>query len=381
VKGEAFRGFDGYWRHINPSIDLATEKTFIVTALFEDGSEEKVKETFFPETQALMPPGGKRQANCFFRDDFNGALDKGKWKHEVSLFGGMNWEFEVYTPDAANSFTRNGHLYLKPTFTADKFGEAYLTTGVMDMQQLYGVCTNSGNYGCHREGKNGMINPIMSGKLMSIPTVRYGQVEVRAKIPKGDWIWPAIWMMPAASKYGGWPRSGEIDIMESRGNDCPGCYGIHGVSSTLHWGQAWDRNHYGQTHGEKCGPNYAADFHTYKLDWTADHLITHVDADQVLRVEPPAGGFYSFGHLTGENPWAGGGKMAPFDQDFFLILNVAVGGTNGFFPDGVNCGTAKPWPNNSPHANQDFWTHRSTWGPTWRGDDPAMQIDYVSFCH
>jgi beta-glucanase (GH16 family) len=50
-------------------------------------------------------------------------------------------------------------------------------------------------------------------------TLRYGKIEVVAKLPKGDWLWPAIWMMPQESVYGDWPRSGEIDIMEARGND------------------------------------------------------------------------------------------------------------------------------------------------------------------
>ncbi|GFR79102.1 beta-1,3-glucan-binding protein [Elysia marginata] len=52
---------------------------------------------------------------------------------------------------------------------------------------------------------------------MSKPTIRYGIVEVRARIPRGDWLWPCIWLMPKDNKYGAWPRSGEIDIMESRG--------------------------------------------------------------------------------------------------------------------------------------------------------------------
>lgn len=60
----------------------------------------------------------------------------------------------------------------------------------LDFLELWGYCTNNGNYGCSREGQYGLLPPIMSGKVMSIPTLRYGIVEIRARIPKGDWIWP-----------------------------------------------------------------------------------------------------------------------------------------------------------------------------------------------
>jgi len=72
------------------------------------------------------------------------------------------------------------------------------------------------------------------------------------------------------------------------------------------------------------------------------------------RITPPAGGFYEVGNFASEgigNPWSGGSKMAPFDKDFYLILNVAVGGTNGFFPDGVANPGGKPWLNTSPVVN------------------------------
>ena len=66
-----------------------------------------------------------------------------------------------------------------------------------------------------------MINPIRSARLRSVKSFsfQYGRVEIKAKLPKGDWLWPAIWMLPAHNEYGQWPASGEIDIMESRGND------------------------------------------------------------------------------------------------------------------------------------------------------------------
>lgn len=85
-----------------------------------------------------------------------------------------------------------------------------------------------------------IIPPVRSARLSTSKSksIQYGRVEVVAKMPKGDWLWPAIWMMPQDSVYGGWPMSGEIDIMESRGNSLgyPG-KGRQYFGSTLHWGE------------------------------------------------------------------------------------------------------------------------------------------------
>ena len=83
------------------------------------------------------------------------------------------------------------------------------------------LCTSPSSYGCERTGNGGnIINPISSARLRSANSFAftYGKVEARAKLPLGDWLWPAIWMLPLKQEYGLWPTSGEIDIMESRGN-------------------------------------------------------------------------------------------------------------------------------------------------------------------
>ena len=76
-------------------------------------------------------------------------------------------------------------------------------------------------YGCERQGDGtNILNPISSARLRTSNSFAftYGKVEARAKLPRGDWLWPAIWMLPLKQEYGLWPTSGEIDIMESRGN-------------------------------------------------------------------------------------------------------------------------------------------------------------------
>jgi len=147
-------------------------------------------QTSFTYMSQNQLPSRQIRAAVVFRDDFN-SFDRNNWDTEVSMYGGMNWEFQVYTNDQKNVFVKNGMLYLQPTFTVDdsRFSSNnYLHTGKMDMATLFGTCTQSANYGCTREGKYGLLPPVMSGKVKSRPTLRFGTVEVRARIPRGDWL-------------------------------------------------------------------------------------------------------------------------------------------------------------------------------------------------
>ncbi|XP_052237086.1 beta-1,3-glucan-binding protein-like [Dreissena polymorpha] len=331
---------------------------------------------------SVVPQNQPSQGWLVFRDDFDGPVSTDNWEYEVSMYGGYNWEIQVYTSDQLNVFTRNGNLFLKPTLTSEKFGEHFLHHGTMDVRKIWGSCTNADRWGCVREGRNGILPPVMSGKLKSKKTIKFGRVNVRARIPQGDWIWPAIWMLPRHLQYGGWPASGEIDIMESRGNsfarDPSGNdHGRNEIGATLHWGPSPSQNRWELTHAARTDGSFSNSFHLYSLDWTVDHIIVSVDNQEVLRVPIGSGGFWQKGGFHGHNPWGSGSKAAPFDTAFYLILNVAIGGTNGFFPDTWTYNSRKPYWNNSPNINQNFWDARNEWRPSWQGDNVAMEVDYV----
>ncbi|KAI9312954.1 concanavalin A-like lectin/glucanase domain-containing protein [Dichotomocladium elegans] len=266
-------------------------------------------------------------------------------------------------------------------------------------------CTDNSNYGCERTsgaaaGGN-YINPIQSARLRTIDSVsiRYGKVEVRARLPVGDWLWPAIWMMPKHSAYGVWPASGEIDIMESRGNrDYP--YGnITTFGSTLHWGTHYTMDQWDLSHAEAIlenGSTFADDFHTYGkkigwcvilkndclyiltylgMEWSEEGLRTYVDDITILLVNFDQS-FWDRGGFpeTMMNPWRGSHISAPFDQEFYLILNVAAGGATEYWPDAPG----KPWKNSDPHAMNSFWDHRDQWLETWgEGNKRALAVDWV----
>jgi hypothetical protein len=329
--------------------------------------------------------------DLMFEDNFD-RFDLSKWQHEITMSGGGNWEFQVYSNTRTNSYAKDGILYIKPTLTNDRFGDNFVETGTLSL--LGGSpadeCTNPAYYGCERSGAGGnIINPVMSARLRTVESFffKYGKVEVRAKLPAGDWLWPAIWMLPRYNSYGTWPASGEIDIMESRGNrklfNPQGVnIGSEQISYTLHYGPYWPYNGYEKTHYETQSPvdqGYDRDFHVYGIEWTNAHLKFFLDGAEVGSVVPPAGGFWELGEFPNdvENPWVGAEnpRMAPFDSEFYLLINLACGGTNGFFPDDVT--PSKPWSNTGGNAFADFWGARNAWYPTWQGEDAALQIDYV----
>ncbi|KAF6031870.1 GNBPB5 [Bugula neritina] len=179
-------------------------------------------------------------------------------------------------------------------------------------------------------------------------------------------------------KYGGWPKSGEIDIMESRGNRNYGNLGVEHMGSTLHWGTQYVNKYSLTTAHKKVKSKTLADgYHRYTLYWDQNGMDFYLDDDHVAKFATPNQGFFRWGNLPGNNIWAHANN-APFDQEFYLIMNVAVGGTNGFFPDNVgNAGYNKPWSNRDTNAPEKFWRAKNLWQPTWQGDDAAMQVDSV----
>ena len=233
-----------------------------------------------------------------------------------------------------------------------------------------------------------IVNPVKSGRINTKKgaTIKYGRVEVNAQLPAGDWLWPAIWMMPVNSTYGVWPRSGEIDIAESRGNNYTYAQGGNNIiSSTLHWGPSQATDAWWRTNNKRTAlhTTYAKSAHTFGIEWSDKYVFTYVDTRllQVLYFDfdvPlwPRGGFPpADGNGTAlVDPWSKTGNPAtPFDQEFYLIINLAVGGTNGWFQDGD---AGKPWVDSSPNAPHEFWQARDQWYPTWK-DDGQMIVHSV----
>ncbi len=210
-------------------------------------------------------------------DEFNGdSLDYSKWGVEENAYGGGNNELQIYRWDKKNLRVKGGNLVIE----------------------------------AHNDKPNvvGVSRPYSSARIRSKHRGdwKYCRVEVRAKLPIGKGIWPAIWMLPTDEKYGGWASSGEIDVMELVGHQ-PSVY--HG---TLHYGGGWPRNKHSGKEYQLSSGTFADDFHVFSIQWEEGKISWAIDG-KVWQTQEK---WYS---EKGQFP-------APFDQRFHLILNLAVGG-------------------------------------------------------
>jgi len=209
-------------------------------------------------------------------DEFNGTdIDMSKWSYELGTgnWGWGNGEAQYYTDRSDNSYINNGKLVIEALL--ENYGESNYTSARM-------VTKNKGDW-------------------------TYGRFEVRAKLPSGTGTWPAIWMMPTDSEYGGWPDSGEVDIMEHVGFD-PGVIHANCHNDTYNWMDGIP-----PSGGDINIADFNDSFHTYTLEWTESSLKWFVD--DIL--------YYTYTNTyQGWSTW-------PYNHDFFFILNIAIGGTWG----------------------------------------------------
>jgi beta-glucanase (GH16 family) len=144
----------------------------------------------------------------------------------------------------------------------------------------------------------------------------YARIEFRAKMPVGQGLWAAVWMLPTEEHYGGWAASGEIDIMEYLGHESSV---VHG---TLHYGGQWPNNQYKGTSYTTGGSSFHPEFHEFALEWEEGVFRWFVDGELY---QTQSSGWYS----------SSGSFPAPFDRDFHLLINLAVGGNWPGDPDGT----------------------------------------------
>ncbi len=246
-----------------------------------------------------------------WRDEFNGdqIRDK-KWSHEVNCAGGGNNEQQCYTNRPENSYVEGGHLHIVAK------EESFSGPGVFDDDPNYDPSDVSRTL------------PFTSARLRTKNKFdfKYGRVEVKAKVAGGQGMWPAIWMLPTDNVYGGWPQSGEIDIMEAVN------LGVwpNAVHGTLHYGLKWPQwENHGQTFETDFNP--ADDFHVYAIEWEEDEIRWYVDGEHYQT--QTSDGWYNYIWKGQKKGFKVANKRAPFDQKFHLILNLAAGGDWPGMPD------------------------------------------------
>lgn len=245
-------------------------KFLICTALFFTAATAgcKKEEPIAPKDSTNEIPG----YTLVWNDEFNTpAIDYTKWSYEVNGNGGGNNELQYYTDLPENSYIEDSALViqaLKKNYEGKEYTSARMRT------------LGKGDW-------------------------TYGRYEIKAKLPYGQGLWPAIWMLPSDWEYGGWPTSGEIDIMEELGHEPYKVYG------TIHYGPAYPNNqHSGGSYSLPSG-TFFENYHVFALEWDSTGMRWFVDGIK----------YHTEYH----------GK--PFDKRFHMLLNVAVGGNWPGDPD------------------------------------------------
>ncbi|MGN0506304.1 MAG: family 16 glycosylhydrolase [Lachnospiraceae bacterium] len=207
--------------------------------------------------------------------DYEGAPDDTKWGYDTGGSGWGNNELQYYTA-GDNVWVADGYLTIEAR-KEEKGNREYTSTRLVS------------------RGKGDWL---------------YGKIEVCAKLPTGVGTWPAIWMLPTDWKYGGWPASGEIDIMEHVGYDQDR---IHGSVHT----QSYYHSIGTQKTASIKAEGVSEEFHVYALEWLPDQIIISMDGEEYFRFKPSK---YKASPTYKE--W-------PFDQRMHLLINFAVGGDWG----------------------------------------------------
>ncbi len=223
------------------------------------------------------PIGFRDGWTLVWSDEFDGPeINPDYWTHETGGHGWGNAESQYYSDTADNSFIEDGHLVIQ-ALEQNVGGKLYTSARLMTKDKV---------------------------------TTQHGRVEARIQIPRGQGIWPAFWMLGETFPEIRWPQSGEIDIMENIGRE------PHIVHGTVHGPGYSGANGVGASYRLPIDQAFADNFHVFAIEWEPEEIRWYVD-DVLFNTITP-------NKVPGE--WV-------YDQPFFLLLNVAVGGQWPGYPD------------------------------------------------
>jgi beta-glucanase (GH16 family) len=252
---------------------ITNSRQFLILAIF-------LSLSLFSPTQTKPEPSDRAGWKLVWSDEFNAPdispVDPSKWVRESGGNGWGNQELEYYTTRPENAFQQGGNLVIK--VLQEKF-----------------------------TGADGVTRDYTSARLKTLGkfSQKYGRFEARIKIPRGQGIWPAFWMLGDDIGKIGWPKSGEIDIMENIGKEPAIVHGtIHGP------GYSGDTG-IGSPYNLPPDQHFADDFHLYAVEWEPKAIRFYVD-DHLYATLTPA-------DLPKGTKWV-------YNHPFFMLLNVAVGG-------------------------------------------------------
>ena len=261
----------------------------VVKMITIDGEEVSLKATITYQTENKEEEQTTDLSyegyNLKWEDQFEGeSLNRDDWNVELHDPGWVNNELQSYVDSPENIYLQDGSLVLKPVENMNEDGSVSYTSGRINTQHKHDF--------------------------------KYGLFEARVKVPEGQGFLPAFWMMPTDENlYGQWPRCGEIDIMEVLGNNTDTSYG------TIHYGNPHSESQGSYTLDEGA---FSEEYHVFDVEWEPGKISWYVDG-KLIHTED---NWYSATEGQGEITYP-----APFDQPFYIILNLAVGGNWPGNPD------------------------------------------------
>lgn len=249
--------------------------------------------TTTPDSTPTMAAPSIAGWQLVWNDEFDGAagtrLDPAKWQFDTGGEGWGNNEWQYYTDHPENAaLDGNGSLAISALELTDR--------STSRLNCWYGPCR------------------FTSARLLTLDRFEftYGRVEARLRLPYGQGMWPAFWLLGVDIPEKDWPGCGEIDIMENIGKEPGNVYGtVHGPGYS-------GGNGIGQTYTLTGRQRFADDFHVFAVEWEVDEIRWFVDGENYFTLRKTS--------FAAGKPWV-------FDRPFFIILNVAVGGNWPGYPD------------------------------------------------
>ncbi|RZF33475.1 hypothetical protein LSTR_LSTR010131 [Laodelphax striatellus] len=295
-----------------------------------------------------------------FDTDFSVGIGD-NWTNEVH-FNNDESEFVVFDNSTSNSFSKFNLLTIQPTLLNDYYGEGFPLKGHLDLSDR---CTSREQI-CNKSTTGfSILPPVISARLTSDNSFsfKYGILEMKAKLPRGDWVIPELWLQPKRHRYG-YANSGTITLAKAFGNPSLTLNGKEIGNNLLTCGlQVKDK---AQTFNKSKETGlWSDDFHVFKLEWTDKKIVFFVDNEEL-------GGWDGKSSPLIE----GFDTLSPFDQEFYLVLGIHVG---GYFdiPDGtLSNGKLKPWSNTDPKRMTRFYEDLNNWHASWN-EKTKLQIDYI----
>ncbi|XP_076173185.1 beta-1,3-glucan recognition protein 1 [Ptiloglossa arizonensis] len=309
----------------------------------------------------------RRQNVCsgqlIFEEEFQTQLNTSRWTIVERFTDAPNYEFVVYMNTDENIEVKDGTLHIKPVLTDNKYGQGFVRNGSLSLNRCTGTI---GTSKCKATARGSYIlPPVISGRINTKPSFNflYGNIEVRAKLPRGDWIYPLISLESIETRTENTTHYYDILIAHSVGNpilrmrdgeDIGGHVLLSGVHVTnLNQNLQQDNRMHLPT--KTSSSLWSNEYHVYELEWRSGHISVKVDGVQYGEQNVPI----------------------LYDKPVYLNVGLAVGG-HILFPDmSISGSYEKPWRNVASKALYHFYLAEHNWLETWKQSDTGLHIDYI----